>query len=196
MISALRIQVMTLPVRHTARLRWGRCSETSARYFVTACTNKREPVLTDQGADILRIIAKLHTEHDALVHAATVMPDHIHLLLTLGVRLRLGQLVAKVKSMSQKAAAHKWRWQDDFFERRVRTKESLEDYARYIFMNPYRSNLLRLDERWPWWFCPEESQFEFPALIGQGNAIPKEWIGDSERWAAHLRSKSRDRANL
>jgi putative transposase len=172
---------MTLPIRRTARLRWGRHSEPSARYFVTACTHKREPVLLALGAEMLRIFSELHADHDAVVHAATVMPDHIHLLLTLGTRLRLGQLVGKVKSVSRKEAADKWRWQDDFFERRLRGHESLEDYARYIFMNPYRRRLLPLHERWPWWYCPDESQFQFTALVAQEKTVPAEWIHDSFR---------------
>ena len=178
---------MPLPRRETPRLRWGRYSEPSATYFVTTCTKLRRPALIGSAPHVLRILAGLHASHDAAVHAATVMPDHVHLLLTLGARLRLGQLVAKFKSFSRDAASDTWRWQDDFFERRVRADESSEAYALYIFMNPYRAGLLSLEQRWPWWYCPDEMRFEFPSRLAQGKSVPAEWIGESRNLGRKLR---------
>ena len=83
---------VSLPERRTARLRWGRVSLAGATYFVTFCTQARSPVLV-HGETARRLVAalgRLQTDQDATILAATIMPDHVHLLFTLGGRLRLG----------------------------------------------------------------------------------------------------------
>ncbi len=130
---------MPLPQRKTARLRSGRVSVAGATYFVTLCTQARAAVLTqsETGAKVLETLRELHVAGDAEILAATIMTDHAHLLFTLGVRLRFGQVVAKCKTLARDCGRAAWRRQEDGFEHRLRPPESAEDYAFYIFMNPY-----------------------------------------------------------
>jgi REP element-mobilizing transposase RayT len=145
------------------------------------------PVFADavEAERLTQAIEALHVASDYTLLAATVMPDHAHLLFQLGHRLTLGQVIAKLKSRARKNGGARWRWQDDGFERRLRADESAEDYAFYVFMNPYRAKLASLDTRWPWWRCSDERSFRF--LCGlNGGPVPRQWLDDVERVASTI----------
>lgn len=176
---------MPLPERRTARLRWGRISIPGARYFLTLCTQDRTPVLNTSPA-VDSILAALHDLHttDVDLLAATIMPDHVHLLFTLGDRLSVGQVTGKFKTLSRARGQAVWHWQQDGYEHRLRPEESAEDYGFYIFMNPYRAGLCSISQSWPWWVCPETSRFGFLQHRDSSGAPPPEWLGKIEAVAA------------
>ncbi len=178
---------MPLPERKTARLRWGRVSTPGACYFLTLCTQHRAPVLTSPPASdsMLAAIRSLHAT-DFVLHASNIMPDHVHLLFTLGTRLTLGQVMGKFKTLSRDQGLAPWRWQEDGFEHRLRPEESAEDYGFYIFMNPYRAGLRPVDRPWPWWLCPDRAQFCFPAHLCSGDTPRPEWLEKIETVAARI----------
>lgn len=171
--------------RRTHRMHYGRWSKGQARYFVTICTTKRRPGLTS-----LNLGGELHFAWDALIEngdcrllCRTIMPDHMHILLALGAKLSLGQVVGKYKFSTRLALlAQGLSWQRDFFERRLRPDDEQEGYGLYIFLNPYRKRLIKLNEAWPGWNldCPE--CFQFPALLREGRYPQQEWLGDGESW--------------
>ena len=178
---------MPLPERQTHRLQWGRVSVPGARYFLTLCTQDRIPVLTSSSASD-QVLAALHTLHgtDAELLTATLMPDHVHVLFTLGERLTLGQVMGKFKTLARNRGRALWRWQEDGFEHRLRPEESAEDYGFYIFMNPYRANLWPLSQAWPWWVCPEPTRFRFFQHLAPDGTPPSEWLGEAETVAARI----------
>ena len=94
---------MNAPERKTLRLRYGRTSLAGSRYFLTLCTRHRTSVLLE--AENARRIAStmnaLQSTNDMDLIAATVMPDHVHLLFTLGERLTLGQTMASLKNLAR-----------------------------------------------------------------------------------------------
>src|SRR6478736_6483848 len=137
--------------RKTARLRFGRLSVPGAHYFVTFCTKDRIPALGEPGhaMALVETLRSMHAAQDIGLVAATIMPDHVHLLFTLGENLRVGQVIGKIKTLARRQPNEGWRWQNECFEHRLRPEDSVEDYGFYIFMNPYRAGLARLDERWP-----------------------------------------------
>jgi putative transposase len=138
----LHFSPMPLPARRTARLRLGRVSVPHARYFLTFCAQDRAPVLASESAApaIAATLRALHgTDFELL--AATLLPDHVHLLFALGPRLTLSQTMGKFKALTRDHGRTAWRWQDNGYEHRLHTDESAEDYAFYIFMNPYRARL-------------------------------------------------------
>jgi putative transposase len=172
------VAVMPIFNRETPRLRWGRVSQDGHTYFLTPCVKNRRAVFADAAtASVARdVLRQLNADGDAVIDAATIMPDHLHVLLTLGNRLRLGQVNAKFKSLIRRYAHADWDWLSDGFERQVRNDESAEAYAFYIFMNPYRANLISRDEHWPWWFCADESQFRFLFVLAEDPIVPAEWV--------------------
>lgn len=114
---------------------------------------------------------------DTTTLAATVMPDHVHWLFTLGRRLSLGRVLAKFKSKATSVLADSdAEWQRDFFEHRLRDHESTEAYGFYVFMNPYRARLVDLTRGWPGWFCPDVTAFRFGSALLGGRLPPREWL--------------------
>lgn len=176
------------PERKTPRLRYGRVSLPGARYFLTACPRQRAPVLAApaEAARTLSAFETLHASGDIVLHAAVVMPDHAHALFTLGPRLTVGQALAKFKTLARDHGRVPWRWLDDGFEHRLRPHESAEDYAFYIFMNPYRARLVEPTTAWPWWRCPEPAMFRFTQHLGADGTPPAGWLATIETIAPRV----------
>ena len=166
------------PQRATERLHLGRVSAAGAVYFVTFVTATRTPWLAVPAAAdaALGAIREWHEEGDGAVLAATVMPDHAHVLFTLGARLDVGRCVSRWKTIGQRMSGYAGDWQRDFWEHRVRDDESREEYGLYIFLNPYRAGLVKRSESWPWWWTPEPKTFRFTAMLDAHGAPPQEWL--------------------
>jgi putative transposase len=147
-------------------------------YFLTVCTQHRAPVLAcpRRAAQIESALLELHAAGDIDLHAATIMPDHVHLLFNLGSRLPVGRVIAKFKALARVGDFAAWRWQQDGFERRLRPEELEEDYGFYIFMNPYRARLISTAQRWPWWICLKPARFMFIPHLNTDGTPPVEWL--------------------
>lgn len=175
-----------LLVRQTGQLHTRRSSEPEARYFVTLVTRGREPWLgvKSHAEATLGVMQDWHREGDGLLLAATIMPDHAHVLFELGRRLTVGQCVGRWKTEARKATGYTEEWQRDFWEHRLRAEEDAEEYALYTFLNPYRARLVGAGETWPWWWAPEMRRFKFAELLGSKAVPPQEWIDwPDERFA-------------
>ena len=127
-------------------------------------------------AGALTVLRDWHAEKQGGVLAATVMPDHLHVLFTLGATLTIGQTIARWKSSLRRSIEFAEDFQRDFWDHRLRETEQIEDYALYIFLNPYRARLLLHDRIWPGWWAPEPSLFRFTALLAAGGTPPREWL--------------------
>jgi len=117
-----------------------------------------------------RDIVLQHCLHDHgnrfLLHAAVVMPEHVHLLLT---PLRDAQgwpysLPAVLKSIKGVSARNVNRllgnsggpaWQDESFDHVLRSDESFVDKLEYIRENPVRRGLVSKAEDYPWLWTEE-----------------------------------------
>lgn len=177
-----------LPLRRTDELQKGRVSIPGARYFVTFITQYREPWLRaiQSAGAVLSVLRAWHEEQDGAIHAVTVMPDHVHVVFTLGARLSAGQCVGRWKSGVRRAGAFQHEWLRDFFEHRLRTEEALEDYALYIFLNPYRAGLVGANKTWPWWWAPEPQLFRFSENLNPDGTPPQEWLGWPDERFKHI----------
>jgi putative transposase len=171
---------MDTPERKTGELHHHRWSAPEIRYFVTVCiSDHRSGLMTPGLRDlILESVQRSDSRQDTATFAFAIMPDHVHRLFRLGTRLSLGRVVGRFKVESRIGLAEAGLcWQRDFFEHRLRAEESVEKYGRYIFLNPYRAGLLKLNAIWLGWLCPNPAQFEFLARLNRDGFIPQEWIG-------------------
>ncbi|SDS60917.1 transposase [Opitutus sp. GAS368] len=144
------MEARPFPVRKTDNLRRGRITAAGARYFVTVVTEGRKPWLAvpTVGAAVLAILRLWQEEGRGLVLTATVMPDHVHTLFELSDTLTVGQTVARWKTAMRKVVGYAESFQRDFWEHRLREKEEVDDYALYVFLNPYLAWLLPADSVW------------------------------------------------
>jgi putative transposase len=174
--------------RATPKLLPGRISVPGACYFLTWCTRNRAGTLTTPAvrATICTTIASLDESGDGMLLAATIMPDHVHLLLTLGARLTVSQVVAKTKAVVTRAHPSV-QWQLNFFEHRLRDlPTAAESFAFYLFMNPYPANLCRLDETWPGWMPSRQIRWSFEDKLREGQFPHVEWLSEAARFARTL----------
>jgi putative transposase len=170
------------PQRQTARLLLGRVSACGATYFLTLCTAARAPVLLEPVtlARLRTALATTFTETERL-HAACVMPDHVHILFTLGTRLSIGQVMGKFKTLAHRSVTAEWSWQPNGYEHRLRASDSEEDYAFYMFMNPYRAGLVPMNAAWSAWICSEPRRYGFIKALNADGSPPPEWLNEPNR---------------
>jgi len=167
------------PIRLTDRLSEHRCSIPNATYFITFCIRARASELKDHSV-ATRLIAAWHSleeSKDITLIRGIIMPDHVHVIFTLGERLTLSQVIGRFKASTRgcvgEAQVH---WQRGFHDHRLRSGEPIEPFALYMFMNPYRAGLIDFAERWPWWFTGSHPiRFVFEELLSPGMPVPCEW---------------------
>lgn len=178
---------MPLKSRRTEALRKGRLSFPGTLYFLTWCTANRIPSLAENVVrkTALQAINALDAAGNALVLAASIMPDHIHLLIELGTPLSVSQVVGKSKSAIARAHGE-IRWQENFFEHRLRSAELVENFAFYIFMNPYAAGLTSLDRTWPGWIRSDRVRCAFEDKLRPEGLPQPEWIEQANLFAQTL----------
>lgn len=167
------------PQRKTEHLRIGRLSVPHARYFITLCAHSRKTDLSSP--DIAESIRdgwrQQHRDEDYILHCATIMPDHIHWLCTLGERLSLAQIISKFKSHTKAAlTGNQLLWQRNYYDHRLRAETAMEVFAKYIFLNPYRKELITTDVAWPWWTLNKNYIPEFSTLLKNEKYPQPEWL--------------------
>lgn len=159
-------------------MRMHRWSEAGSCYFITLCTAEKVSGLTSR-----TVASAIRHEIDACerdghwhTHAGVIMPDHIHLLVTLIGKLPLGRVIARLKAKTKHALADlNLRWQGNFYEHHMRESDAIEDVLRYLFLNPYRAGLTIADTIYPWfWLGTEEAQWFNPTLANA--RPPPEWL--------------------
>jgi REP element-mobilizing transposase RayT len=87
------------------------------------------------------------------LHAWVVMPNHVHVLLTLGSGENLARILHSWKSFTAlKANAMLGRsgpfWQREYFDRFVRSQEHFAAAVEYIECNPVKARLCVTPEQW------------------------------------------------
>ena len=154
----------------------------NARYFITLCCEPRRPVLNlpSTANAVLESFRRLHRDEDVEFHCGTVMPDHIHFIFTLRDRLSLSQTIAKFKYLTKEfILVNDVVWQENFFDHRIRVDVAMEQFARYIFLNPYVKGLIGVEEVWPGWVIHREYRPEFILTLREGKYPHPEWIRSS-----------------
>ena len=128
-------------------------------YFFTIVTKKRDKFFLEQGnAEVLfKAIKWVQKRKPFELLAYCIMPDHLHLLLS---------LTEEDDSFSQKIREIKRQttfnlrkslgipdlviWQDRFWEHTIRDEKDLTNCFNYIHYNPVHHQLVELPEQWKW----------------------------------------------
>jgi REP element-mobilizing transposase RayT len=127
--------------------------------FVTFSTQKRW--LLPENVRI-HVLDSCLAEHQRVIelHAAVVMPDHVHLIFTAlretgGWIFSLPDIMRLIKGRSthninQTLGGAGAVWQDECFDHVLRGNESLREKVDYICQNPVRAGLVSGTENYPW----------------------------------------------
>ncbi len=127
--------------------------------FVTLCKLGREPFPPAARNSAIRHCVYDHGRRFKL-HAAVVMPEHVHLLLTpledpQGWPYALPAILKLIKGVSARDVNRLlgWSgpvWQEESFDHVLRSVESLAEKLEYIRQNPVRRGLVQKPEDYPW----------------------------------------------
>lgn len=139
-------------------------SNQSVVYFVTACCAEHRKVFTNHSRVqiTLESLMKCAASTEWKILQVCFMPDHVHLLVSpcSDREQKLSKLMQRWKSSSKqrlnRAGMGGNVWQREFFDRLLRSNESLTDKWCYTEMNPVRADLCSSPEDYPYLGTPEE----------------------------------------
>lgn len=147
---------MSIPIRNSSSKHIARPART---FFVTAKTSMgRAPLQSERNAalfiDVLRSYAKARKFR---VHDFVVMPDHVHLLITVGGDMAIGKAVQFIKGgfsyrLKKEFGYAGEVWQSGFSEGRVDDRASFLQHRNYIAQNPVKRGLVDSAEEFPYCF--------------------------------------------
>lgn len=127
-------------------------------FFVTTKASMGRRLLqTERNARLLiDILRELVKEHVFELHDFVVMPDHVHLLLTIDEGMTIEKAVQLVKGrfsfrLKKEHGYLGEVWQRGFSEVQVMGRENFETHRRYIAENPVKARLVAAGEEYP--FC-------------------------------------------
>ncbi len=169
---------MLNPAKGHAALRRGRYSSPNAEYFLTLCIEKKFPGLTNPSlAQTIRAQwQKLEASGLWLVRSAVIMPDHLHLFVTLGSDAELSPGIRNFKGpLTPVLRTCQLKWQDSYYDHRLRPNEDLLPLFLYIYLNPYRANLLPATQPYPHYYCHPRDWAWLQSLTHENLPYP-EWL--------------------
>jgi REP element-mobilizing transposase RayT len=133
--------------------------KSDAAHFVTYRT-KDDFVLPPEARDLV-LKHCLHDHNTRIcLHAAVVMPNHVHLIFTplrddLGESFTLAEIMSGIKgasahSVNKLLGRNGSLWQDESFDRVLRSPGDLDNKLLYLMANPLRSGLAKLPDEYRW----------------------------------------------
>ena len=141
-----------------------------AKYAITFAT-KGKRVLTPAARDAV-LDCVLHWDSRRYeLFAGCVMPDHVHLLLEPSIKeigpkdaatfFSLTEILHTIKSftaheINRLEATKGAVWEQEWFDRLIRSERDLQEKFDYITRNPWGADLVRAEESYPWVWWPEE----------------------------------------
>jgi putative transposase len=130
----------------------------SRTFFATTKTSMGRRLLqTERNATLLiDVLRSLVAEGHLQLHDFVVMPDHLHLLLTVGDGMTIEKAMQLIKGRFSHRLSHEFSykgevWQRGFTEVQVMNQDSFEQHRSYIDNNPVKAGLVTSADEYP--FC-------------------------------------------
>ncbi|MFQ5724423.1 MAG: transposase [Terriglobia bacterium] len=148
-------QVQTRPRRKRIRLPIPDYRTPGAWYFLTICCKGKKPLFhkSEVRTLVVGVLRETAQCHKIEVAGYTVLPDHLHLICSAGragiiafVRHFKGRVAAEMR----KSFGTRTLWQGSFFDRKLRSEESLREKCIYVWQNPVRRGLVEKSEDYAW----------------------------------------------
>ena len=97
---------------------------------------------------LLLSVSEYHARGNWYCRLILLMPDHLHALLAFEHGGRMSEAIRTFKRGT--ARFQHIKWQDGYFDHRIRNLDELEKTEIYIRRNPAVKSLCALGENWPW----------------------------------------------
>ena len=126
-------------------------------FFITICCKPRglnQLCHPHVGMLILEALRYYHSQRLCQFELLVLMPDHLHGILRILDSIHLAPWVHQLKHwLSRKG---KIRFQENFFDHRLRSLSSASQKWKYVNMNPVRAGYTRRPEDWPYRFTAND----------------------------------------
>ena len=111
------------------------------------------------------------------LHAVVVMPDHAHMIFTPEIDFQAAEVfsLARIMKAIKGGSAHLINrrlgrtgtiWQEESFDRVLRTSEKLDEKIEYVINNPVRKGLVASAAEYPWtWIADAEFGTAVPLRV-------------------------------
>jgi putative transposase len=105
---------------------------------------------------LIDVLRSLVAERKFNLHDFVIMPDHVHLLLTVEDEMTIEKAMQLIKGRFSHRLSHECGhkgevWQRGFSEAQVMNRDSFESYRSYIAENPVKAGLAATADEYP--FC-------------------------------------------
>jgi putative transposase len=118
-------------------------------YFITICAHMQRNLFQRHEVAQLMVstFIKYRDAGEFELHEYVVMPNHVHLLLSLNSQQQLGRVIQLIKggfshSLRELGITFPAVWQQRYHDRRVRDENEFAEFSRYIRQNPVRKGLV------------------------------------------------------
>ena len=125
-------------------------------YFVTCCAYRRRPYLANERvhASFVKFAQRAQIEFGIAVGRYVILPDHLHLFVSLPDNIKLGDWIGTLKRFLAQAVevsdSSDPIWQRGFFDHVLRSGESYSQKWNYVRENPKRAGLISHADYWPY----------------------------------------------
>ena len=120
-------------------------------FFITVCCQsqgKNHLCKEGNAQQVFQAFQFYHLRKDCRVELLVLMPDHLHLIIKLPDSVQLACWMRSLKRwISRKTGV---RFQENFFDHRLRSPASAKQKWDYVNMNPVRAGLISRPEDWPY----------------------------------------------
>jgi putative transposase len=145
-------------------MRYRRSNLAGATYFFTINLAKRGSTELTDNIDFLRdAFRRVKTHHAFEIDAMVVMPDHLHLLMTLrsddanfsmridAIKSTFSRTLPKIEHVRASRVAKRERgiWQRRFWEHLIRDDRDFSNHVDYIHINPVKHGYVQHAVDWP-----------------------------------------------
>jgi putative transposase len=145
---------MSIPIRNVDR---SHVIAGERTFFVTSSTwGKCRLLQSDRAAGLfIEVLDHYREQRKYLLHEFVIMPDHFHVLITLGTEMTVEKAVQLIKGGFAFRAGRELGfrapvWQKGFSEIRVYEREAFLGMREYIHANPVRRFLVKAAEDYPY----------------------------------------------
>ena len=114
------------------------------------CEKENTPPLTDAKLAAALLDSVRFYQARQVWHATVflLMPDHLHALLSFPRDKSMSRVIGEWKHFH--AVKNGVRWQENYFDHRLRGEDQIEFKYQYILNNPVAKGHCKKPEEWPW----------------------------------------------
>jgi putative transposase len=166
---------MAIPIRNADR---SHVLASERTFFITSSTWEKRGLLQSARAAGLLIDVLYHyrEQRKYLLHEFVIMPDHFHVLITVGAEMTVEKAVQFIKGGFAFRAGRELGfrapvWQKGFSEIRVNEREAFLKIREYIHTNPVKRFLVMVSADYP--YSSAHSGFERDAPPQRLKALPE-----------------------